>query len=156
MKFVYLFSVLVIGGVLLWAYRQGAFDLRSKHTDGTVAIRRQIFAVEVADTALAREKGLAGHEPLAENEGMLFVFETPTPRTFWMKGVDFPIDIIWIAEGRVTGFAEDVQPEPDAPTYKLRHYQSPDVADMVLEVAAGTVSRVGISEGDGVNVELGK
>lgn len=154
MKFIYLFFFLLVGLVLLWAYRQGAFEFRSRHSEGTVAIRQHVFAVEVADTAGARERGLAGHEPLEDDEGMLFVFETLTPRTFWMKGVDFPIDIIWIAEGKVVGFEQDVVPESDVPLHRLRRYPSLHAVDMVLEVAAGTVARTGIVVGDGVNVQL--
>ncbi|MFW6293843.1 MAG: DUF192 domain-containing protein, partial [Spirochaetota bacterium] len=44
----------------------------------------QLF-VEVVDTDEARAKGLMHREELAERQGMLFVFRSSEPRTFWMK-----------------------------------------------------------------------
>ena len=44
----------------------------------------------------AQSKGLAIRDSLNENEGMLFIFETPQKYSFWMKDMKFPIDIIWI------------------------------------------------------------
>ena len=36
--------------------------------------------------------------PLKENEGMLFVFNHADKYSFWMKDMNFPIDIVWIGE----------------------------------------------------------
>ena len=48
---------------------------------------------EVAATEATREKGLRGHAPLKDDEGMMLVFEKPQIVCLWNKGVSFPIDV---------------------------------------------------------------
>ncbi len=106
------------------------------------------FRVEVADTPMARVRGLSGRPSLAKSEGLLFIFPFASVQTFWMKGMNFPIDIIWIRNNRVVGWAENALPETDD-DYSL--YTSPEAVDVVLEINAGQVSEFGINIGDLVN-----
>jgi uncharacterized membrane protein (UPF0127 family) len=104
---------------------------------------------EVAAAPNARERGLSGRASLAEDRGMLFVYRDHRQRTFWMKGMRFPLDIIWIDRGRVTGI------EPNAPVPSggdLPIYPSPGPADRVLEVRAGWAARHRAGRGDPVSV----
>ena len=106
------------------------------------------YSVEIADTMLAQARGLSGRESLAENSGMLFVFKSPSMQSFWMKDMQFPLDFVWIAEGKVIGITENVPFEPATAT------QSPPApADMVLELPAGAVQRDGIRVGDVVELK---
>ena len=41
-------------------------------------------------------QGLSERQSLAEDKGMLFLFEKPDHYAFWMKGMEFPLDIIFI------------------------------------------------------------
>lgn len=156
MKFIYLiFVVSLIAGILL-IYKSGLFNLGGvKYKEAIVTIRATSFEVEVADTLASRELGLGGREGLEPNQGMLFVFSSPAERTFWMKDVKFPIDIIWIVEEKVVGFAENTTPHTNQSLGKIARYISPGPVDMVLEVEAGTVRREGIIVGDGVAVDFG-
>ncbi len=62
--------------------------------------------VQVADTPESRTRGLSGQSPFKiykENsqnitEGMLFVFDKPETSSFWMKDMNFDLDIIWLDE----------------------------------------------------------
>ena len=56
--------------------------------------------IEISDTKAKREQGLSGKEGLAENEGMLFVFEKEGYYGFWMKDMNFPIDIAWLDKNK--------------------------------------------------------
>ena len=49
--------------------------------------------VELAITPEARAQGLSGRPSLSENEGVLFVFDKPDKYSFWMKNMNFPLDI---------------------------------------------------------------
>ncbi|MEZ4156988.1 MAG: DUF192 domain-containing protein, partial [Candidatus Paceibacterota bacterium] len=69
--------------------------------------------------------------------------------TFWMEGMKFPIDIVWINEGHVVGFSENV---PAAHDGNKEVRKSDGDADMVLEVNAGEVARIGMQVGDEVVV----
>jgi uncharacterized protein len=104
---------------------------------------------EIAAGDAAREQGLSGRASLAEDRGMLFVYPDHIERTFWMKGMRFAIDIVWIDRGRVTGV------EPDAPVPvggDLPRYPSRAPADRVLEVRAGWAARHGVERGDRVSI----
>lgn len=102
------------------------------------------YSVELAETAASQVRGLSGRESLPNKGGMLFIFNRPELRMFWMYKMKFPIDIIWIKEGRVIGFEKNAPvPTGLAPA----SFNSPMPADMVLEVAAGTVEDDKISIG---------
>jgi len=65
----------------------------------------------IADTEEKRVKGLSGREQLYENEAMLFIFREEAAYNFWMKDMNFSIDIIWISrEGIVVHIEDNVSP----------------------------------------------
>lgn len=67
---------------------------------------------ELAKTPQQRTQGLSDRGHLPENEGMLFVFDSPGQYTFWMKDMHFPLDIIWIdEEGTVADITLHATPE---------------------------------------------
>ena len=68
--------------------------------------------VEIRDDTNGRNLGLSGRSSLAENEGMLFIFDTPAVYEFWMKDMNFPLDFIWINNGLVVDLSEHIPP-PD-------------------------------------------
>ena len=154
MKLIYFLSVFLIGLALFISHRNNLLDLSIRYEKADVAIGVNLFTVDVADDGFKRDKGLGGRESLAPNEGMLFTFTRPAPRSFWMKGMLIPIDIVWISENKVIGVTENVDPEIDVPIHKLTRYRSPQEADMVLEIAAGEVKRLKIKVGDNVNVKF--
>jgi uncharacterized membrane protein (UPF0127 family) len=79
---------------------------------------------------------------------MLFVYPDRAPRTYWMKGMRFPIDIVWIDAGRVRGVERNVP----VPHGRLPLYRSGGPADHVLEVPAGWARRHGTKAGDRVSI----
>ena len=101
----------------------------------------------VADTETLREKGLSGREGLAPNEGMLFVFGEDGRYSFWMKDMQFSIDILWLtSEGKVVYIQHNLSPETYPATYR-----SPTPARYVLELPAGFAQSHGIHVGDTVS-----
>jgi uncharacterized membrane protein (UPF0127 family) len=107
------------------------------------------YSVLLADTLALQIKGLSGHPGLDENEGMLFVFEDSIERSFWMKDMNFSIDIIWIDENfKVVGFVERATPE----SYP-QSFSSLVPVQYVLEVNAGDVAKKGIEVGDIVTLK---
>lgn len=109
--------------------------------------------VEVADTDSKRKQGLGGRQSIASDGGMLFIFDKPGRYPFWMKGVSFPLDFIWIRAEKIVDLTQNVLP----PTLKqldasLPVYQSKEDVDQLLEVPAGTIEKLNIKVGDTVRL----
>jgi len=96
-----------------------------------VYVRDVLVKAEVVKTEARIEKGLGGRASLADGRGMLFEMLESEPQHFWMKGMLFPIDIIWIENERVIGCEKNISPSDQ------RIFISPSDAGYVLEVPAG-------------------
>ena len=67
-----------------------------------------------------------------------------------MKGMKFPIDIIWISQGKIIGFEENMLPPIDlkAPDSELKNYLPPGEVDRILELHSGRVKLLRTKIGD--------
>lgn len=116
----------------------------------TITINQTVFEVYVADEPAEQELGLGAVQSLEADQGMVFIFSDSQPRSFWMKEVEYPIDIIWVNDLQVIGYVT-AQPERTGTAVSdYLVYRSPDSVNMVIEVPAGTVQSVQIEVGDNV------
>jgi uncharacterized protein len=116
----------------------------------SVTINDQRINLTLADTEEKRETGLSGRESLGENEGMLFTFDRPGFYGFWMRDMQFPIDIIFINEDKVITIYEDVPPPSEGEILAI--YKPEEPADKVLELNAGKVKELGVKKGDTIDL----
>lgn len=112
----------------------------------TVKIGDSRLMVEVVETLPAQRQGLSNRDNLPANGGMLFVYRGKNIRNFWMKDMRFPLDVLWLAAGRVVGLQENIP--PPAPGAEPLRFQSPAPADAVLEVNGGWIRKHGIKIGE--------
>ncbi len=106
------------------------------------------LAVELAYLPQDTARGLGYRDGLAPGTGMLFLFEEPAPRSFWMKGMRFCLDIIWVEDGAIQGAAENVCPDAEGTEDADRPSQrSPVPVRYVLEVPAGWLQANGFGAG---------
>ncbi|MBW1882845.1 MAG: DUF192 domain-containing protein [Deltaproteobacteria bacterium] len=116
-----------------------------------VEIRGHRIAVEIADTPEKQALGLGQRDDLAWDHGMFFTYARPDFYAFWMKGMRFSIDIVWILDNRIIAIDRSVPFEPGGNGPTLR----PDsLVDAVLEVPAGNATARGWRIGDRVVTEL--
>lgn len=101
--------------------------------------------VEFAQTDRERAIGLSGREKIENDQGMLFVYDRPAYYSFWMKGMKFDIDFIWINNKRIVDVTENVSHLDQQKIYLPR-----EPVDRVLEVKAGFTRKYGIRIGDKV------
>ena len=120
---------------------------------GKVTINQKTWSVEVADTEKSRQKGLSGRRSLAADSGMLFLFETSDFYSFWMREMEFPIDIIFINGEKVVTVHRNV-PAPASTEETPPIYRPTTASDKVLELNAGEADKNGIKEGDTVTLQL--
>jgi uncharacterized membrane protein (UPF0127 family) len=93
--------------------------------------------VEIAKTNEERRQGLSDRGSLEKGQGMLFIFNDNKRPTFWMKDMNFAIDIIWVYQDKIVGIEENIQPEPNNKDEDLSLYPAPQMIDYVIEVNAG-------------------
>ena len=111
-----------------------------------VQIAGQEIKVELALTEAEQNKGLSGRSELRDGEGMLFVFAKPGKYSFWMKDMNFPIDMVWLGEDlKVVYIKKNADPKLYPETY------GPETdAKYVLEVVAGFSDKNNLKVGDSV------
>lgn len=107
-----------------------------------------VIYAEVANTSSSRELGLSFRKRIRDDEGMLFIFDTPGKYGFWMKDMQFPIDIAWLSpEGQVIHLEENVATStyPDA-------FSNSVPAQYVLELPQGMARTYKIYLGTKIDV----
>jgi uncharacterized membrane protein (UPF0127 family) len=134
----------------------GHFGIRTASADGQAMILpvdptplvavtgkgEKRFSVEIAVKPGERSAGLMFREHMAQDHGMLFVFDQMQPVGFWMKNTILPLDLVFIGEdGRIKAI-EHGEPFSEAvisPGEPVR---------FVLELNAGVAAKDGIADGD--------
>jgi uncharacterized protein len=109
-----------------------------------IKIGEESLFVWTAKTTQEKSTGLSGVKKLEETEGMLFIFEEETIPFFWMKDMNFPIDIIWInSKKEVIEITESILPETYPKTFSPKK-----PVKYVLEVSAKWCEEKNIEIGD--------
>lgn len=114
-------------------------------TRATAQLKGQTLSVELAQTPKQWETGLSGRQGIGESQGMVFIFPQSHIPVFWMKDMQFPIDIIWIQDGIVKDITYSA---PTPSTSILPTYSPRSPVNQVLETRAGWAAQHAISIGD--------
>ena len=117
-------------------------DYLSKATMTTDSIRigNLDIPVEIATDPVT---GLSWRDSLAPGTGMLF--DLGDHPVITMKGMKFPLDLVWMADGRVVYLTENAL----VPVLNQESLYIPEAhATAVLEINGGEVQRLGIKIGD--------
>lgn len=114
----------------------------SDHTKDMMKIilpNGKTITVETAKTDFQRAQGLMFRKSLANDTGMLFIFDEEDFHSFWMKNTLISLDMIWIDENfHMKYFIQNVPPCKSDP---CPSYQPMFKARYVLEVNAGFIKQ---------------
>lgn len=122
-------------------------------TQTYVMIADTKMRVELATDQAKRARGLGGRDSLASDSGMLFIFPQASSYSFWMKGMRFPIDIIWINGTKVVDIIKGASPPaPGTPDQEIPIYLSNQPFDKVLEINSGFVDSHRLKVGDQMQI----
>lgn len=149
-----LIIIVIFVALMFYSGRMASMPFLSQPSSSAeLTINEVKFKVELADTPDKRRRGLGGRESLATEGGMLFVFEKEDRYSFWMKGLKFSLDFIWIKGDKIVDILPNIPP-PSAgqKDETLPIYQSRVAIDKVLEINAGTADRLSIKVGDTVKL----
>jgi len=142
MKKILLLLLLSLGLFTVWFYIRHPLTTR-------VEIRGHTFNVDVAVTGKEKELGLGYRDHLDEGSGMIFPYDHKEQYRFWMKGMRFPLDIIWIRDNSIVDISKNV---PVAYPGAYPEYMPSVPVNKVLELNAGTADRIGATIGDLVRI----
>jgi uncharacterized membrane protein (UPF0127 family) len=146
------FVLALAGLVILFAFAFRSRDAGKRVPTLSIAEKVSYF-IEVRDEPFGQARGLSGRSSLADDQAMLFVYDTPATLSFWMKDMNFPLDFVWIRDFTVVAVNENI-PHPAANGGETYRLASPVPADMVLEINAGQIEYYGIEIGDEVDLQL--
>ena len=106
--------------------------------------------IEIADTDSTRERGLMERSQIPAETGMLFIFETAAPQSFYMASTPKSLDIQFYGpDSTLLNVAEDTTP------FSFDTVPSSGPAQFVVEVPAGYSRRIGLVPGDRITWSAG-
>jgi hypothetical protein len=112
-----------------------------KYETAVLNINGRILNIEIADTPAKHALGLMFRKELAENSGMLFVFDRPKYASFWMKNTLIPLSLAYIKEDCNVSEILDLEPG------SLIGKASKEKVKYVIEVNRGWFEKNGIKKG---------
>ena len=113
-----------------------------------VEVAGKRYQVEIAADDASRARGLMFVDSMADDAGMLFLWRTAEPRSFWMRNTRIPLDILYIGADRtIVSWSLDT---PPCRTRRCPSYPSGAPAKYVLEVNGGQMETLGAKIGDKV------
>ena len=131
-------------------------ELETERATTTILVGDEPLEVELSVEPWQTSLGLGYRNGLPDDRGMLFVFPDAGPRSFWMQGMRFCIDIIWVNEGVIIGAYERVCPDPEGtPDAEKARYPSGQDVQFVLETPAGWLEEHGHRAGTPVEIPDG-
>lgn len=140
--------VILVGAVLLLFAINTFANLKM---EDRVIIEGKTFRAEFADTDKAKTIGLSKYNSIDEDFAMVFEFDKEVSPTFWMKGMKFPIDIIFVYNSRIVHIYKNIQP-PSSEDGKLELYRVTEPTDTVVEIKAGLSDIYNFEKGGEVKI----
>jgi uncharacterized membrane protein (UPF0127 family) len=116
--------------------------------DAVLSVGSHRYYLQLAVTAAQQELGLGDRAKLPLDHGMLFVYHSSGTRCFWMKGMRFALDMIWLSQ---TDEVVSVQPDVSPNSYPSAYCT---LAQDVIEVGAGQAHFAGIVVDRVVKLEM--
>jgi len=101
-----------------------------------IIINNAVFDVNLSIFTYEKVKGLGKISSIDDNQGMLFYYLNSSVREFWMKDMQFPIDVLWIKDNKIVNISENV---PIHINGEITRMNSLYEVDRVLELKANSV-----------------
>lgn len=111
----------------------------------TASGAKHLINVEITETAEEMQRGLMFRTHMAENAGMLFVYDSPREVTMWMENTHIPLDMVFI---RADGVVHRIEAWTEPFSRKTIGSRGDVIA--CLELVGGAAQKLGLKPGDKV------
>ena len=130
--------------VLLSLVACGAGAQNARFPTVQLSAGMHLIQAEVAQTDPQRQQGLMFREKMANNHGMVFVFDQPSSQCMWMKNTPLPLSVAFLdADGKIINI-EDMQPKT------LESHCSTKPAKYALEMNLGWFKQKNVKPGTAI------
>ena len=134
----------VVAATLLSLVACGAGAQNARFPTVQLSAGMHLIQAEVAQTDPQRQQGLMFREKMANNHGMVFVFDQPSSQCMWMKNTPLPLSVAFLdAEGKIINI-EDMQPKT------LESHCSTKPAKYALEMNLGWFKQKNVKPGSAI------
>jgi hypothetical protein len=124
---------------------------RLKYSTGIVEIGDMKLKAILADSLIKKAIGLMYRDDISENECMLFTFSHPSMLGIWMKGMRFPIDILWLDSSKTIVTMKESLP-PCRSIFCKTYY--PERESMyVIELRSGFIKKNSVTKLTEIKIE---
>ena len=114
----------------------------------TAPDRALSFTIELADTDESRARGLMYRRDLPAGQGMLFVYPSSHPVSFWMRNTLIPLDMVFLdPRGVIRHIHRMARPLDETPIPGAAIGDPDPNRLLVLEIAGGEADRLGLQTG---------
>lgn len=138
---------------LLWAtHLLAKDDAQISFAKQKIQVGSKSIVVEIADEPVKLSRGLMFRRSMPADEGMLFIFETEEPRSFWMKNTFIPLSIAFANAAGVIVDIQDMSPVKSEMETSPPTYVSAKPAKYALEMNQGWFLQNQIKVGDHLNL----
>jgi uncharacterized protein len=141
------FLIFVVLALIFFAF------FNNRQSKPFVKINGRTFSVDVAKNESQKEKGLSIYNKLPVEKGMIFSFNDYGSHPFWMKGMKFSIDIIYIQNNKIVDIFQNL-PFPKNEFEVPVIVRSSANSNYVFEINAGLSKKYNFKKGDTVEINL--
>lgn len=145
---------LIILGILVASLLAIAWVFPAMRGRATLGIAGQSVTFLVANNIVTRYQGLSG-ESLSDLEadnlnGLVLLYDESKVRAISMRRMEFPLDVVFLNDGKIVSIEQNL-PIPTKEAGARVVSSNPLPADMVIELPAGEVGRLGLVVGMKIN-----
>lgn len=129
------------------------YNINSPINQAKIIINNQTFYATVVSNSIDQAMGLSGTKNMESNQAMLFEYKHHVIPNFWMKGMLFPIDIIWIKDNKIIAIEKNIpNPSQSISNADLPKYKPLLPVNFVLEINAGLSEKYDFTTGERVDI----
>ena len=154
-KLISLIFLTILGGIIIYFGYVFVYKINVPDNKVKITLNKKEYNLDIARTDEERSRGLAKFESIKDDEGMLFIFDSPGRYSFFMKDMKFNIDIIFLdVNKKVVDMYKNVKFQDYKNPYDYETYKPNFNSKYTIELKDGEIENSGLKIGDYVDFSI--